>query len=149
MASLGKDIGSETIVRGDLSVAGAGATTSVGRGANIAALSARPQSVRAHIFVRANLDSADTYIADNIKVESAPAANFAGAVSRGTAADITLTGAAADTDYFGEADIDIDLTQLPETHTWIRVSVRHTLSDVANTTGVVNGTLVFGGLSIV
>ena len=148
-ASLGKDIGSETIVLGNLAVAGAAVATSTGRACNIAALSGRPQSVRAHVHLKANLDSADTYVADNIKLVSDSASNFAGAVTRVTAADVTLTGTASDTDYWGDVDLDFDLTQLPEGHTWIRLSVRHTLSDTTNTSGVVTGTLVFGGLSYV
>lgn len=148
-ASLGKDVGSELLVYGNIAVAAAAVATTTGKATNIAALSGRPNSVRAHVHLKANLDSTDTLIVDNIKLVSDTTSAFSNAVTRVTAADQTLTGTASDTDYWGDVGLDLDLTQLPETHTWIRLSVRSTLSDTTNTTGVVTGTLVFGGLSYV
>lgn len=148
--ALGRDIGANVITRGAIAVAAAGVATVPGRGINIAALpgNARAQSVRAALNLRANLDSTDTLVVDNIKLVSDSASNFAGAVTRVTAADVTLTGTGADLDYDGDVAMDLDLTSLPESHTWIRVSARITLSDVTNTTGAVGGVFVFGGLSL-
>lgn len=148
MASMGKDIGSETLVYGNIAVTAAAVATVNGKAVNIAALPARPQSVRALVHLKANLDSADTLVVDNIKLVSDSASNFAGAVTRVTAADQTLTGTATDVDYWGDVVLDYDLTQLPEAHTWIRLSARVTLSDTTNTTGAVAGVFVFGGLSV-
>lgn len=146
--ALGRDIGANVITRGAIAVAAAGVATATGRAINIAALPARAQSVRAALNLKANLDDTDTLIVDNIKLQSDSASNFAGAVTRVTAADVTLTGTAGDTDYFGDVAMDLDLTSLPESHNWIRVSARITLSDVTNTTGAVGGVFVFGGLSL-
>lgn len=146
MTALGRNIGAQTIALGNIAVAAGASTTHNGRAVNLASLP-RPHSVRAHIFARGNLDAADTLTVDQIKLESATSSAFTGAVTRATAADMVLTGAATDTDYFGDVDVDFDLTQLPETHTWVRLSVRSALSDTVNTTGAVGATLVFGGLS--
>ncbi len=148
MASMGKDIGSETLVYGNIAVTAAAVATVNGKAVNIAALPARPQSVRAHMHLKANLDSTDTLVIDNVKLVSDTSSSFSSPVTRVTAADQTLTGTATDTDYWGDVDLDYDLTQLPEAHTWIRLTARVTLSDTTNTTGVVTGTLVFGGLSV-
>lgn len=148
MASMGKDIGSEVLVYGNIAVTAAAVATANGKAVNIAALPARPQSVRALVHLKANLDSADTLVVDNIKLVSDTVSSFGGAVTRVTAADQTLTGTATDVDYWGDVVLDLDLTSLPESHTWIRLSARVTLSDTTNTTGVVTGTLVFGGLSV-
>src|SRR3954471_21842459 len=149
--SMGRDVGSVLLVRGDLAAIGAAVGTSVGRGTNIAALTGgavRANSVRVHVAVRGNLDSADTYVVDNIKLQSDTSSAFGAPVTRVTAADVTLTGTATDVDYFSDADMDLDLGQLPEAHVWLRVSCRHTISDTTNTNGVVVATLVFGGLAV-
>src|SRR4051812_5389515 len=119
--SNGRDVGSEIICRGEIAVAGTTVTTTVGRGVNIAALAARPNSVRAHVAVRSNLDTADTFVVDNIKLVSDTSSAFGAPVPRVTAADVTLTGTTtADVDYFSSVDLDLDLGQLPEAHTWLR-----------------------------
>ncbi len=149
MASMGRDVGAETLVRTNMTAAMAGATTNAGAALNIAALPSRPNSVRAIIGVRANLDDGDSATLDNIKLVSDSASNFAAAVTRATASDVTLSAVTGDSnvDYLDAVELDLDLGQLPESHVWLRVSARSTLSDTTNTSGQVFGVLVFGGLS--
>lgn len=145
MPSLGRSVAKNTIVRGTIAVAAAGATTHNGRPVDLTTLP-RPSGVRAHLHLKANLDAADTLTVDAIKLESATTSSFAGAVTRVTAADQVLTGTATDVDYWGDVYMDLDLARLPEDHTWIRVTARSALSDTLNTSGVVCATLIFGGM---
>lgn len=147
MPSLGRSVAKNTIVKGNIAAAAAGATTHNGRAVDLASLP-RPSGVRAHLHLKANLDAADTLVVDAIKLESATTSSFAGAVTRVTAADQVLTGAATDTDYTSDTYLDFDLARLPEDHTWLRVTARSTLSDVTNTSGVVCATLIFGGMTL-
>ena len=151
MRSLGKDVGSEVLVRAAMSAALAGATTNNGAAFDLASLPTKANSVRAVVGFRANLDAADNVTVDNIKLQSSPVANFAsGVVDRATVSDVVRTGATGETDvdYYDVANLDYDLTKLPETHRYIRISARTTMSDTANTSGQVFGVLVFGGLAV-
>lgn len=147
MASNGHNIGAEVYTKAHMTAALAGATTNTGAPLDISTLAGRPVSVRAVLATRASLDDGDTAIIDNIKLVSDSVSNFASAVSRVTASDVTLTGATGDSnvDYYSTVNLDLDLAQLPASHKWLRVSARTTLSDTTNTAGQIASVMVFGG----
>jgi len=149
MTALGKSIGALLIARTNLLVTMAAATVHNGAAFDLFSLPAKANGLCAVLAMKANLDSADTAVLDQIKVESASAANFSDAATVGTGATVTLTGAngVTDVDYLGQVKVDVDLTRLPVNHRYVRISARSTLSDTANTSGQVAGVLLFGGLA--
>lgn len=146
--SLGKNIGGEIMTRSGSVVAATG--SQVNTTSQVIDLLAvqHPQSVTGLVFGRANLDSGDTLTINNISVQGSADSGFTTPVDLATAANVVLTGASGqtDVDYFGQVQVDVDLTRAAKSLRYLRIRHGQILSDNANTTGSVASAFIFGGM---
>lgn len=148
MNSLGKNIGADVITRCNFAGPAAEAAKT-GKAEDITALGVRANSVRGIIAIEYLADSGDSLNVSAIKLQSSVDSAFTTPVDRVTAANVVITGTTGDSDavYRSQAAVDLDLSQLPVEHKYIRLAATPTRSDTTNTTAYVSGVLVFGGLS--
>ena len=147
MQGLGRDVGAEILVRGNFNNQAAPAGAAInGQALDLRTLPARALSVSGVVIAHGNLDDTDSLVVTDIKLQSSADAAFTTPVDEGSGPNISLASTAANTDLYGQSKVDVDLTQIPDTRPFIRMTGTPTLTAATDGSGGIGACFVFGGL---